>query len=642
MTKEFTLEHLLHAIAAERGVDFRGYKRSTLERRLRKRMLEVEASGYADYAAYLRNRPDEINELLNTILINVTEFFRDPPAWEVLRRQVLPGLLEGRQPGDSVRCWSAGCATGEEPYSIAILLAEYFGSRLPEYDVKIYATDIDEEALTVARRAEYAADALLHVHQQWRKKYFQGEKRLRVRSDLRRLCIFGRSNIISDAPISHVDLLVCRNLLIYFDAHTQTQILTRFHYALEPHGVLFMGKASSLLGAAQMFRPLNSRFRIFQRADGSVPREIESAAMSSVTLPSEAGDHDVEFLALRHAKLLETLEAGVLVLDAKNAVLTESPSATRLWGIKTPLTGKPIAQTELATLCPELAYYLEQSRSEKADASFQCSVGSGSRVHTLSVMLKPVISPAGGRVGTLVYMEDISPREKLKTTIEELEATRDELQSTNQELETANEELQSANEELETTNEELQSTNEELETTNEELQSLNEELQTTNEELATRGKEIDEFNRRYIETLERMPWPVMVVGEKLKIEFWNSLAQKLFGFRSVPAADLRLEQLPVPHEFRSRLMRHHRTALSRKVRSTLHGEVLDGPKSRTTLNVHFTPLATDGGPRNVLIMFEITAGQSEFVRERSAGSHAPARSAKTGARHHRPSKPRTS
>jgi two-component system, chemotaxis family, CheB/CheR fusion protein len=612
MSESVSLEGLLQEIASERGVDFRAYKRSTLERRFRRRMFDVKAGNYGQYSEYLRAHPKEINELLNTVLINVTEFFRDPQAWEVLRRDVLPMLLENKQPGDAVRCWSAGCASGEEPYSIAILLAEHFGPRLPEFDVKIYGTDIDEDALSVARRAEYPPDRLRRVRPDWRKKYFQGDKALRVQRDLRRLCIFGRSNVISDAPISHVDLLACRNLLIYFDSRAQSQILTRLHYALEPHGVLFIGKASSLVGAGQLYRPINSKYRIFERADSPVERRDGGAAVSGEG-PRETID---DFLGLQHSALLDTLEPGVLILDAKDMVLTENASIARLWGIKNQLVNKPLSDTELGSLCPDLFFHLEQTREENKPVNFQCPAGSADKAHTLSVTLKPILSPGGGRVGTLVYMEDISPREQLQTTVKELEATGEELQSANEELEATNEELQSANEELETTNEELQSTNEELETTNEELQSLNEELQTANEELATRSKEMDELNARYAETLERVPWPVMVVGGKLKIEFWNQPAQRLFGFGGAPAAELRLEQLPVPQAFRNRLLRRYRATLARNTRTVLRDEVLDGPRSRSRLNVHFTPLAADGRPQSVLVMFEITSGKPAARGER--------------------------
>src|SRR5579885_1255092 len=175
MAKDVTLKELLQELAEERHFDFRGYKKSSLERRFRRRMFQLNLAGYAQYGEFVREHPDEINQLLNTILINVTEFFRDPPAWEILRHEILPSLLNRIKPGHSFRAWSAGCASGEEAYSVAILLAEYFGSRIQEYDIKIYATDVDDDALNSARRGEYSLDSVRRVRAEWRDKYFHGK-----------------------------------------------------------------------------------------------------------------------------------------------------------------------------------------------------------------------------------------------------------------------------------------------------------------------------------------------------------------------------------------------------------------------------------------------------------------------------------
>ncbi|HUK46345.1 MAG TPA: protein-glutamate O-methyltransferase CheR, partial [Terriglobales bacterium] len=265
MAKDVSLKDLLEELAEQRNFDFRGYKKTTLERRFRRRMFQLNLGGYGEYSEYIRKHPDEVNELLSILLINVTEFFRDPPAWEILRHEILPSLLKQIKPGHSFRVWSAGCASGEEPYSVAILLAEHFGPRIQDYDVKIYATDIDEDALNTARRGEYSVDAVRRVHQEWRDKYFHGKALLRVNREIRRLVIFGRSNLVQNAPISHVNLLVCRNLLIYFDSDLQKRILSRLHYAIEPGGVLFLGKSESQLTNSHLFQRLNSRWRIFQR-----------------------------------------------------------------------------------------------------------------------------------------------------------------------------------------------------------------------------------------------------------------------------------------------------------------------------------------------------------------------------------------
>src|SRR5215472_2407581 len=272
MAREVALKDLLQELAEQRGFDFRGYKKTTLERRFRRRMFQLNLGSYADYGEYISQHPDEINELLSTILINVTEFFRDPPAWEILRHEILPPILRRVKPGHSFRAWSAGCASGEEAYSVAMLLAEYFGSRIQDFDIKIYATDIDEDALNTARRGEYSVEALRRVRPEWREKYFHGKGLLRINREIRRLVIFGRSNLAQDAPIAHVNLLLCRNVLIYFDADLQKQILNRLHYALEPGGILFLGKSESQLTNSSRSdlssdRRMRSRWRMDARLE---------------------------------------------------------------------------------------------------------------------------------------------------------------------------------------------------------------------------------------------------------------------------------------------------------------------------------------------------------------------------------------
>src|SRR5690348_2760347 len=262
------LQELLRELAKVRDLDFRGYKSGSLERRLRKRLGQLSLNTFSEYLEYFRANPEEINQLLSVVLINVTDFFRDPPAWEALRREAFPALFAKIEPGSVFRAWCAGCASGEEVYSLAMLIAEHLGPSLRDIDVKLYATDQDEDALNIARRGEYSLDHLSHVRPEWRHKYFQpfGTTMVRVGRDIRRLAIFGRSNLVSDAPISHVNLLVCRNVLIYFDLNLQREVLQRFHYALEDGGVLFLGKSESQLRGFSVFRAINSKWRIFQRA----------------------------------------------------------------------------------------------------------------------------------------------------------------------------------------------------------------------------------------------------------------------------------------------------------------------------------------------------------------------------------------
>ena len=216
MAEEQTIKDLVHELAEERGFDLRGYKFTTLERRVRRRMHQLNLGSYKEYLDYIRGDHNETDKLLDTVLINVTRFFRDVQAWDALAQEVLPALFKNKPPGSSLRIWCAGCATGEEPYSVAILLCELLKEKVKDYEIKIYATDIDEGALNIARRGEYTAESLRGMPPEIKTRYFTGEPTFRVTGGVRRMVIFGRSNLLSDAPISHVDLLLCRNVLIYF------------------------------------------------------------------------------------------------------------------------------------------------------------------------------------------------------------------------------------------------------------------------------------------------------------------------------------------------------------------------------------------------------------------------------------------
>jgi len=619
-----SLRELLQQLAEERNLDLRGYKITSLERRFRHRMFQLKLEDYAKYSDYIRKNPSEVNDLLNVVLINVTHFFRDPPAWEALRKEILPDLTARIQPGEIFRAWSAGCASGEEVYSLAILLAEQFGTRLSGYDIKVYGTDVDEEALNTARRGEYHEDKLRHVHPEWRKKYFQGEKICQVSREVRRMAIFGRNNLAFDAPISHVNLLLCRNVLIYFDVPLQRQILNRLHYALEPGGVMMLGKSESQLSQSSLFTALNAKWRIFLR------RELDNQehAQDLRFLYPRREDHltksrqDYSLLKLYHDALLQTIEPGVLVMDPKGVIVNENEATRHLWGLNDEkIAGKPLAETPIAARCPELLRELESVASKPGQiARFQVSLLNQHGERQVSVTLKPVISETGSHVATLVFAEDISPREKLQHTVEELETTSEELESTNEELETTNEELQSTNEELETTNEELQSTNEELETTNEELQALNEELGTTNEELEVRSKELDELNLRYAETLENMPSPIALVAGEGTVQLWNTAAARLFGLAARSIVGLQLKQLPFEQTLRDILVRKHREVLSHgKVKSVRNCRV-DIGSFLGEVNVQFTPLLSENTSESVIIVFEpFAAGSSEFRRNRRTG-----------------------
>ena len=636
MSDDLTLSQLVQYLAAERGPDLTGYKHTSLERRIRKRMAEVGSTSFRAYLERVRANPAENLRLLNTVLINVTEFFRDPQAWQALRDEALPSIISGIRPGDTLRFWSVGCASGEEPYSLAILVSEYLGSALPDYNIKIYATDIDEEALNIARRGEYPVEKLRRVPTQMREKHFVGKGSLvRVSREIRRLTIFGRSNIVSDAPISHCNVVVCRNVLIYFDSNTQSQVLSRIHYALEPGGVLFLGKAESKLANSSVFRPVDTRWRIFQKSpQGNGERVGELRPQSLSQGGSELVQHEMESLQLYQRYILDSVKSGLIAMDGNDVVLNHNEAFLQIWGMKgNRLVGKRIQNTELAYRCPELMSRLENSRDSKGEPiQFQCTLKTDSEQRLLSVLLRPVMSEGGERIGTIIHAEDITDHERLQGTVEQLEATSEELQSANAELETTNEELQSTNEELETTNEELQSTNEELATTNEELQSLNEELENMNEELEHRTQELHQLTRRYAETLKSMPWPVALVDDNEQIQLWNASSQRLFGVGETSVVGVGLDHLPVQVEVRAALIRRYRSALQKGKGSILHSRSLNTRHDLGDFDVHFTPVFSNSHEvEGVLIMFgpgsEVvsTAGKPA---KKAAKKTAPAKAAK--------------
>jgi len=621
MATDVTLKDLLQEFAEQRNFDFRGYKKTTLERRFRRRMFQLNMAGYAEYSKYIRQHPEELNRLLNTILINVTEFFRDPPAWEILRHELLPPLLKRVKPGHSFRAWSAGCASGEEAYSIAMLLAEYFGPRIRDYDVKIYATDIDDEELNSARRGEYSQEAVRKVRPEWREKYFRGKDLLRVNREIRRLIIFGKSNLAQDAPISHVDLLVCRNLLIYFDSDLQKQILIRLHYALEPGGILFLGKSESQLTNSQQFQRLNSRWRIFRRIGGSSVRddrpEITEEDVSPVTNQSTRAGQELDSLRQNHRYLLETLRVGIIALGPDDGIMQHNTFAQTLCGLSpVNLVDRRLADTDFYSRIADLGPRLSATRLDNEASRFITRVKAGAEDKLVEITLRPLLDEEGERTGTLIYLEDQSVQEKLEATVQELESTSEELQSANEELETTNEELQSTNEELETTNEELQYTNEELETTNEELQSLNEELETTNQELEERTKELDQVNSVYAQTLEKIRMPVMLVNQECHIEFWNSRALRLFGFKNKPPMDLTVEQLPLSKNLKALLIRRHRQVLLNGEPNIARKQFL-GDQLNSVADIHFSVIPREDRTKNVLMMFEPVGGVPKAAQKKN-------------------------
>ncbi len=504
-------------------------------RRVNRRMAQVGVrDAYLDYIDYLQVHPDEFTYLFNTILINVTAFFRDPEAWDYLRDEVLEPLIAARPAGSPIRVWSAGCASGEEAYTLAMVLAEILGVEGFRERAKIYATDVDAEQLNEARQATYGEREVQAVPAPLADRYFEpaGDKWI-FRKDLRRSVIFGRNDLVQDAPISRVDLLSCRNTLMYFNAETQARILSRFHFALGDSGMLFLGKAEMLLSHGSLFIPIDLKRRIFRRVSRQAYR-YPGDQMEAVTT---AAPNAVGLDQLRNEAFAASPTAQ-LVLTADGEVALTNRNLESLFGVSPQDIGRPFHDLDVSFRPAELRKYVEQAQLERRSlqvSDIEYVRGQGEVVH-LEIHVSPLTGSDGNLLGVNLIFQDVTTGRRLQHELEhanqQIEAAYDALQSANEELETTNEELQSTVEELETTNEELQSTNEELETMNEELQSTNDELQTINDQLQASSDQLDEANRFLETVLASLRAGVAVVDSELRIRSWNRRAEDLWGMRS--------------------------------------------------------------------------------------------------------------
>ena len=529
-------ENLLIYLRQSRGFDFTGYKRSTLMRRLYKRMQSLSIESFGDYLDYLEVDSEEFDHLFNAILINITAFFRDSSAWEYLAEQILPNLIKNKESSDQIRIWSAGCASGEEAYTLAMLMAEILGVEEFRQRVKIYATDIDEDALNQARQAMYSEKAVQAVPDELRQKYFEIVGNYYIfRPDLRRSVIFGRHNLLQDAPISRLDLLVSRNTMMYFNSETQGRILARFHFALNDTGYLFFGKAEMLSMHSRLFTPLDLKNRIFTKLSSVNIRDRLLVMGNSVD--DESSSHLSRHLRLRDMGF-DTAPIAQVVIDNGGTLVMVNQQARTLFALSSRDLTRPFRDLELSYRPVELRSLIEQAYAQRRPITLTNVERYLSNTETqyLDVRITPLQETNTSFLGVSITFHDVTPyiqlQEALQRSQQDLETTNEELQSTNEELETTNEELQSTNEELETTNEELQSTNEELETINEDIQSTNEELQTINNELNDRTAELNRTNIFLISILKSLQTGIVVIDSNFNILIWNYMVEDLWGLRT--------------------------------------------------------------------------------------------------------------
>src|SRR5213083_1239804 len=579
------LRELLEKLSAQYNFDLREYKEVSLVRRIRARMTQVRAESVSAYSRLLDENAGEHVALINTILINVTGFFRDSEAWKVLAEHVVPRLVEDAADSRSLRIWSTGCSSGEEAYSIAILLAERLGAPAENYTIKIYGTDVDEEALTAARQAVYRTEQLKDVPDRLVDRYFTREGQLyRFRREFRRWCIFGSHNLTQAPPLSHIDLLVCRNALIYFTGELQDRILTRFHYSIREDGFLFLGRSESLLARSRLFTPVHQKWRIFRRTSTA---SRPAAAGLSETGSAPHAFAEAAAPSARVQRALDALPAAVVVIDVNDTILSWNPGAEALLDIPTAdALARKFRDLDISYRVEGLRARIEDVKARHAASRMDDVMftrRNGEAVHT-DITIAPLFE-ASRFVGVLVYALEATEHARLKEQMSRIA----------EQHATANEELQSTNEELETTNEELQSTNEELETTVEELEVANAELGTLNAQLEARSSELKRLDAYHLGLLNSMEQSVFVTDRALVVTSWNQAAERMWGLRAGEATGRDVMALPLGDA--TRILRTPLETVSKRgvpveVRDVPY--TLPGGEVRTAV-VKLAPLHEGGG-----------------------------------------------
>ncbi len=522
-------DSLLEYLGNTRGFDFTQFKRNTLKRRILKQMGDRGVKNFNDYRDYLEVHPDEFQSLFNTILINVTAFFRDSNAWNYLQEELLPAMLSAKGENEPIRCWSAGCASGEEAYTIAIILAEILGIEAFQKRVKIFATDIDEDALSEARQANYTAKQIEVIPPELRNKYFEkiGDNEFIFHPDLRRMLVFGRHNLFKDAPISHIDLLTCRNTLMYFNVEAQKFILNRFHFAMNVTGFLFLGKAEMLLTYGDLFAIINPQYRVFK----CVPKKLELEQTIKLFQPYLTEDKVVNHHWQLQELAFESALNAQFIVDQHGDLIRTNHSIRDLFNLSVHDLGKRIYDLELSHRPVELKELIGQVYREKSSLTIKdifYELADGSQKY-LNININPLTQMDQNLIGVNITITDVTESWKLRQQVEEVHQR---LEKTNEELKRTNQQLQTTNEELETTNEEIQSTNEELETINEELQSTNSELEFVNQEVRQKTEEYNQANNFLNAILLSLRGAIVVIDRESKVLAWSQKAEEMWGLRA--------------------------------------------------------------------------------------------------------------
>ena len=507
-----SLSQIADILRNKTGNDFHGYKQNTFLRRVQRRMKVVQIDEVPAYVDFLRNDKDETKHLFNDLLIGVTEFFRDKSEFEMLETRIIPKIFEGKGAGQQVRVWVLGCATGEEAYSIGILLREHMARLDAVPQVQIFATDIDGRALAAARVGRYRTSIAADMSSERLARWFvrEGDTYCVVK-ELREMCIFSQHNVIKDAPFSKLDLVSCRNLLIYLNAELQNRVIPLFHFALLPERYLFLGNSENVTRHPRLFEPADRRSRIFKKLDTGtrLPPEFPITtgavrAPAEVT-PVRAFGPDVG-LERRAQRIAERYAPAYVITDENFHILHFSGRTGRFIEPTAGAATLDLLQLVHRDIRLELRTALGRAAETNQPAhADQVQLGADGHRVLVDITVEPIQDGSAGHRNFVVLFKDgpvraseadrnnpnvLARTEHIELLEADLLATRERLQATIEELESTNEELKSSNEEYQSLNEELQSANEELKTSREELQSINEELTTVNGELAHRVQEL--------------------------------------------------------------------------------------------------------------------------------------------------------
>ena len=539
-------EHLAKICTLLRGAlghDFSHYKEKTVVRRVQRRMQVLQIKEMAAYVERLRKEPREFELLFHELLIGVTQFFRDPPAFEVLQTEVVPKLLEDKGANDVVRVWVPACATGEEAYSIAILLKEAMGKREVVPKVQIFATDIDDHAIVIARAARYRKSRLGGISDKRRERWFvqDGDHWCLVK-EIREMCIFSTHSLVKDPPFAKLDLISCRNLLIYLDSTLQDRLIRTFHYALRSGGYLFLGTAESVTRYGKLFATVNSKHRIFQRRDiaagmlPTFPLDVTANIVAQKAAPRAPLD-DVD---KRSRRIMEKHFPPYIVVDDNYKIVRFSGQTEKYLGPSPGAASLNLFNLLQEPLRPAVrSALLKAHGTQRAVTHEHLAMGANSDRQLVDLVVEPIPGDNGG-LYVIAFLDrgrspGIVPTAFQPPPVEaiekELVATRERLQATIDQFDTANEELKSSNEEYLSVNEELQSTNEELETSKEEMQSINEELQTVNAEMNSKNEALLRANSDIKNLLDSTQVATLFLDRQLRINRFTPAMTGLFHLR---------------------------------------------------------------------------------------------------------------